>query len=126
MQILPLLPRALGSLLTQHREHREGGPSSQLVIVCVAIALIVAVAGRIITHFMDRGRIDRYAQEKGWTILDCRWSLLGPGWFGSRNERIYQLRYRDAEGRNHEAFAKTSALAGVYLTEDRVTDGPGS
>jgi hypothetical protein len=103
--------------------HQPSGTPAGLIVACVIGAVLVAIVGRIVTHALDRGRIARYAQEKGWQILDCRWRLLGPGWFGSRNERIYRLSYRDAQGRTHDAFAKTSALAGVYLTEDRVTDG---
>lgn len=108
-------------LIAEHEEHRRQGASPGFVALCVVAA--VAVIGRLVTHTMDAGRIRKYAESQGWELLACRWKLLGPGWFGSSRERIYQITYRDREGRTHDAYAKTSALAGVYLTEDRVTDG---
>lgn len=112
-----------GLVLLAERVERErgGGASNTVVALVVAGAIVLAVAGRFVTHRLDRARIQKYADSQGWELLDCRWKLLGPGWFGSNRERFYEVRYRDAQGRTHSAFAKTSALAGVYLTEDRVT-----
>lgn len=116
-----LIPTAL--LLERHS--REGGSSlSPGVIAAIVTAVIVtAIGGRVVTHGLDRKRIDAYAAEQGWTLVSCTWKLLGPGWFGSKGTRIYAITYTDREGRTHEAFAKTSALSGVYLTEDRIVDG---
>ena len=54
-------------------------------------------------------------------MLDRSWNPFGPGWFGDKNSRIYQIRYEDSEGAIHEAHVKTSMLSGVYLTNDRIT-----
>ena len=103
-------------------EHeRNGGGSNTMVVLAIVGAATIAVMGRFVTHGMDRRRIQRYAADQGWELLTCQWKLLGPGWFGNTRERIYAITYRDGQGRTHSAFAKTSALAGVYLTEDRVT-----
>ena len=48
------------------------------------------------------------------------WAPFGPGWFGEKSDRIYAVRYLDAEGNEHEAHAKTSLWTGVYFTEDEV------
>ena len=90
-----------------------------MAVIIVAV-VVLAVLGRLMAHGMDRSRIRAYAQGNGWELLDCRWRLFGPGWIGNRDARFYDIRYRDAEGRTHTACAKTSALAGVYLTDDRV------
>lgn len=111
-----------------HRTERgvEGVPggnvpaSSSWTAVIVISVLAVAAIGRFLAHGMDRNRISAYAQGNGWQLLDCRWRFFGPGWIGNRNARFYDIRYRDADGRTHTACAKTSALAGVYLTDDRV------
>ena len=110
---------------THHRPHEAHhgaqtafGPSTIAAVIALAVAL--AVVTRLVVHRLDRNRIRAYAERNGWQLESCSWRLFGPGWFGSRRERIYEICYRDGEGRSHEAFAKTSALAGVYLTEDRV------
>lgn len=108
-------------MIGQHLEHhRPNALTSGSEYLIVAAVCVVAILGRGITHAIDRKRIADYAASQGWQLLSCRWKLLGPGWFGNAHERIYQVEYRDSEGRTHAAFAKTSMLAGVYLTEDRV------
>lgn len=114
----------------REREHelREGIPAggsapglgTPAVVLIVVAAVAAALLGRFFVHRLDRNRIQAYVAGNGGELLDCQWRLLGPGWFGSRNARIYAIRYRDREGKAHSAFCKTSALAGVYLTEDRV------
>ena len=116
MQTLLLLAERVERL-----EHeRQGGTSNTVIVLVIAGAVAVAILGRFITHGMDRSRIEKYAGEQGWELTSCQWKLFGPGWFGNNKERIYAITYRDGQGRTHSAFAKTSTLAGVYLTEDRV------
>jgi hypothetical protein len=110
----------LAERIERAERERGGGASNTLVILAIAGAIVMAVLGRVVTHNMDRRRIARYGTDQGWELLSCQWKLFGPGWFGSNRERIYAITYRDGQGRTHSAFAKTSALAGVYLTEDRV------
>ncbi|NBP52523.1 MAG: hypothetical protein EBU70_15325, partial [Actinobacteria bacterium] len=97
-----------------HREHPAGhspraSASPEFVAMIVVGVIALAVVGRLVTNRLDRNRIGAYAARNGWQLLDCRWKLFGPGWFGSRRERIYEVRYRDSAGREHAAFAKTSA-----------------
>lgn len=108
-------------LIAERSEHGRGvGGSNTVVVFAIIGAVALAILGRFLTHGMDRSRIQKYADGQGWELLSCRWKLLGPGWFGNSRERIYAIQYRDREGRVHSAFAKTSALAGVYLTQDQV------
>ena len=70
---------------------------------------------------MDRGRIEEYVTGRGGRVVSITWAPFGRGWFGEKNERIYEVVYYDAEGRQHFASAKTSLWSGVYWTEDAVT-----
>ena len=108
------------ALLAERAEHHPQQLSNGWTWAIVAGAVAIAILGRFVTRSMDRNRIAKYAAEQGWELLACRWKLFGPGWFGNSRERIYAIEYRDREGRVHSAFAKTSALAGVYLTQDEV------
>ena len=82
--------------------------------------LLLAVLLRVGADSWDRDRIRSYVLERGGAVRDIRWILFGPGWYGDRN-RIYEVSYYDAGGNEHAAVVKTSALAGVYFTEDRIT-----
>ena len=107
--------------IAQHVEsHRPHALTSGSEYLIVAAVCVIAIFARGITHSIDRKRINDYAASQGWQLISCRWKLLGPGWFGNTHERIYRIEYRDRDGRTHSAFAKTSMLAGVYLSEDQV------
>lgn len=80
--------------------------------------LVVVIVARLSLFLLDRGRIDRYLRTRRSRLIRLQWSPFGPGWFGTRG-RIYRLRYTDARGSVHDAYAKTSLLSGVYFTEDR-------
>ena len=107
---------------TERAEREARGASNSVIILCVIAAVAVAIIGRLVTHRIDSDRIRTYARDQGWELISCAWKLFGPGWFGNSRERIYSITYRDQQGRAHSAFAKTSLLSGVYLTEDRLTD----
>jgi hypothetical protein len=49
------------------------------------------------------------------------WAPFGKGWFGEKNDRIYEVVYYDARGDQHWATCKTSLLSGVYWADDRIT-----
>ena len=117
---MPILFPPMLHLLAERAEEARHPASPAFVALCVVGVIALATIGRLITHQLDRSRILKYAADQGWQVIDCRWKLFGPGWLGSSRERIYELDYSDREGRTHTAFVKTSALAGVYLTEDRV------
>lgn len=91
-----------------------------IFLVFAVIALVV----RLIAGSMDGDRLERYASKQGWTIVDRSWKPFGPGWFGSQNERLYDVTYRNGAGETRRAFVKTSALAGVYVSEDRLVKRP--
>ena len=92
----------------------------EVVFILVPIAVIVAVVIRLAAGGLDQDRVSTYIEAQGGEMIDANWAPFGPGWFGEKNDRIYQVRYLDHDGNEHEAFAKTSMWTGVYLTEDRI------
>jgi hypothetical protein len=116
-----MLPSAVAFVTMERHPHDAGSPLGGLAIAGIVLAVIgIAIAGRIIAHSFDRTRIATYAASQGWTLTGCQWKLFGPGWLGGNKTRVYAITYTDREGRTHTAFARTSVLSGVYLTEDRI------
>ncbi len=92
-------------------------------IVGILVAFgIVAIVFRLIAGSFDGERVERYIREIGGELIDRSWDPFGPGWFGDKASRIYQIVYRDRDGRTHRAHVKTSMLSGVYLTNDQVVE----
>ena len=50
---------------------------------------------------MDKDRITAYVQERGGRIVSINWAPFGRGWFGEKNDRIYEVVYYDREGQQH-------------------------
>lgn len=75
---------------------------------------------RLIAGSFDGERVERYVREQGWELVDRSWDPFGPGWFGEKDSRIYQIIYRDQQCNVHRAHVKTSMLSGVYLTNDQI------
>ena len=94
--------------------HHFGEQFPFIVFAVLALAVLI----RLIAGSLDRERIRKYVEDRGGTILEIRWDPFGPGWFGSRNERIYAVSYRDCDGNTHDAHCKTSLWSGVYFTDD--------
>lgn len=92
-------------------------------ILAILFLMICAGVGvRIFAGSMDGSRIDDHIRERGGRLIDKQWTPFGPGWFGSQHERLYEVRYEDADGNLHDATCKTSVFAGVYFTEDRIVE----
>jgi hypothetical protein len=72
---------------------------------------------------LDKSRITDYIQQRGGRVVSIGWAPFGKGWFGEKQERIYEVVYYDQGGNQHFATCKTSMWTGVYWTEDRVTHG---
>ena len=63
-----------------------------------------------------------YVEQRGGTVTSIGWAPFGPGWFGEKSDRIYEVHYTDRDGNKHQAYAKTSMMTGVYFTEDSVVE----
>jgi hypothetical protein len=84
--------------------------------VFIAIAILI----RLMAGSFDGERVEAYINKNGWKLVDKSWDPFGPGWFGEKDARIYQVVYEDQQGDLHKAHAKTSMLSGVYLTNARI------
>jgi hypothetical protein len=91
------------------------------IAVIVVLGIGVALGIWALATSLDKGRITDYIQERGGRIVSISWAPFGKGWFGEKEERIYEVVYYDRDGDQHFATAKTSLWTGVYWTEDRVT-----
>ena len=87
------------------------------ILAFVGVGLLIWLA----SMSLDNGRIKSYVEERGGRIVSIHWAPFGKGWFGEKNDRIYEVVYYDREGKQHWATCKTSMLSGVYWTEDRIT-----
>jgi hypothetical protein len=93
----------------------------ELVIIVVGV-IIFAIVIRLIAGSFDGDRVEQYIREIGGELIDRSWDPFGPGWFGEKESRIYEIVYRDRDGRTHRAHVKTSMMSGVYLTNDRIVE----
>jgi len=84
--------------------------------------IMIAIIFRLMAGSMDTGRIEAYVDDRGWELVDKSWDPFGPGWFGEKDSRIYEIIYRDEHGDLHRASVKTSMLSGVYLTNDEIVE----
>jgi hypothetical protein len=84
--------------------------------------LVLVIVVRLLAGGLDGGRVERYVRDQGWELVDRSWDPLGPGWFGEKDSRIYQIVYRDQRGDLHRAHVKTSMMSGVYLTRDQIVE----
>ena len=92
-----------------------------MIPVGVLGVILLVVLIRLGVGSMDRSRIEEYVNDRGGRVVSITWAPFGPGWFGEKNDRIYEVVTYDADGRQHFAAAKTSMWSGVYWTEDQVT-----
>jgi hypothetical protein len=91
----------------------------EILLVIGGIALVILLW--VGTMALDKGRIRDYVEGHGGRVVSISWAPFGRGWFGEKEERIFEVVYYDGEGNQHFATAKTSLFTGVYWTEDRVT-----
>jgi hypothetical protein len=99
-----------------------GGDIGAIVPFVIIGFIILAVVIRLCAGSMDNNRIQEQIEAEGKKVRSIDWAPMGRGWAGSKNERIYEVVYEDAQGNVHRAFCKTSALAGVYWTEDKIIE----
>ena len=90
------------------------------VFAIFAVFIVVAIVIRLMAGGMDGDRVGEYIRSQGGELIESHWSPFGRGWFGEKNDRIYEVRYRDRLGNIHEATVKTSMFSGVYFTEDKI------
>ena len=94
----------------------------EMYAVFVVFAVVVSLVIRLMAGGLDGDRVEQYVRDQGWELVDRSWDPFGPGWFGEKDSRIYQIVYRGQRGDLHRAHVKTSMLSGVYLTRDQIVE----
>ncbi len=90
----------------------------------IIVFVVLAIGIRLCAGALDGDRVERHVRDMGGELIDKSWDPFGPGWFGEKDSRIYEIIYRDSRGALHRAHVKTSMLSGVYLTNDRIIEEP--
>ncbi|MGE9289612.1 MAG: hypothetical protein ACQKBT_01400, partial [Puniceicoccales bacterium] len=94
------------------------------VFLIFGFMIVLAIVIRLAAGSFDGERVERYIRDHGYELIDKSWAPFGPGWFGEKDSRIYEIVYKDQEGRIHRAHVKTSMMSGVYLTNDQIIEEP--
>src|SRR5258708_29914196 len=79
-----------------------------------AVVVPTAIVFRILAGRADRDRIHKDIESRGGKVLNIAQSFFAPGWFGSGNQRTYDVRYETTDGRIISSTCRTSTLSGVY------------
>ena len=87
------------------------------------IALFIGI--RIVAGILDKQRIESEIGGKGGQVESIRWTPFAKGWLGSKNERLYEVKWTDSSEVRHRATVKTAMLAGNYFA-DSETSGQGA
>jgi hypothetical protein len=88
--------------------------------IVIVLAIFVAIVIRLLAGGLDHDRVREYVESRGGSVVEARWAPFGPGWFGDKHDRIYEVRYLDRDGHEHHAHCKTSLWSGVYFTDDEI------
>ncbi|PQO39259.1 hypothetical protein C5Y96_05220 [Blastopirellula marina] len=98
-------------------------PGDIIVLVIAAFALVVGICLRLLSGKLDRRRVEYFVNGRGDKLLSIQWAPFGPWALGERSG-VYQIRYLDKEGCEHQAYVKTSLINGVWFSEDRIIRRP--
>ena len=90
-------------------------------ILLVVVFVAVAIFFRLAAGSMDKDRIEQYLRARGCKPLEISWDPFGKGFWGEKNDRIYSVRYLDADGTMRSAWCKTNFWGGVYLSDKNPT-----
>jgi hypothetical protein len=89
-----------------------------LIVLVIGLTVVI----RLVAGSFDGDRVEQHIRDMGGELIDRSWDPFGPGWFGEKDSRIYQIVYRDRDGSLHRAHVKTSMMSGVYLTNDQLIE----
>ena len=107
---------------TQQTRLSEAQMDSSVIYFFVVVPIVIGVVLYVLNFAgnQDHDRVKEYVGQRGERLLSAEWAPFGPGAVADENERIYQVRYLDRDGNEHEAYAKTSMWTGVTFTQDRI------
>ena len=91
------------------------------LIFLLGLVLFSALV-RILCDRADRRRIRAEAAKLRREVLDISWQMFGRGWFGEKNDRIYQVTVKGSRGRVKIYSCKTSMFSGVYWHSEKADE----
>lgn len=83
-------------------------------VLLLGALLVLALTAIIFRWEFKKSQIARSIAAKGGRVSSIRWAPFGAGWFGEKNDTIFDVVYRDAEGTEHKATCKVSTFGAVY------------
>jgi hypothetical protein len=83
-------------------------------IAAIAFVILAGFILSVAKGYLDNKRIRDYVEAGGSEVVGIVWQRFGKGWFGSGNQRIYDVTYRTRDGQTFTATCKTAMFAGVY------------
>lgn len=83
----------------------------------IVVVIFVALAIRVVMHFVDKSRIKDEVESKGGRVISISWNPLARGWFFEKGERHYEVSYVDRSGGTISTTCKTSLFTGIYWAE---------
>ncbi|MSU78818.1 MAG: hypothetical protein EXS16_12085 [Gemmataceae bacterium] len=91
-----------------------------LFFLLIPLGIGLAILFRVLAGNLDHDRLREYVEQRGGTVSSIGWAPFGPGWWGEKSDRIYEVHYTNRDGNLHHSYAKTSMMTGVYFTEDSI------
>lgn len=92
-----------------------------LLVIPAFVILAVLI---LVWTFRRSGRmVERWAQEKGYEVIEKRWLMLGGRafwWRKSKSHMVYYVTVRDPEGRIRSAYVRCGSWL-LGLLSDHVT-----
>ena len=82
----------------------------EIALIIIGV-IALAVVSRLIAGSFDGERVERYVRDMGCELIDRSWDPFGPGWFGEKESRIYEIVYRDREMKVHRAHVMKKMAA---------------
>lgn len=91
-------------------------------MIIFVIFILFVIISLLITVTLNQSRIERYLEEQNCQLISKNWEPFGSGWAGEKDSMIYEITYKDQQGRIHQAYCKTSLMSGVYLSKDKIIE----
>lgn len=79
-----------------------------LLGICLRVLLMPRHDKHVLGDYVQR-------HHPGWRVVDIRWKVFGPGWFGDLS-RIYLVTYLGAGSARKTRYFKVGLFSGVYET----------
>jgi hypothetical protein len=91
------------------------------IALIIPILAFVVIGTRILFGKWDKSRIRKYIQQRGGQVTSIEWNPFATGWLYANHDRLYTVAFMDNAGKHYKADCRTSALTGVFFSEESTT-----